>query len=223
MRKSKEIKEDLLASLVISDSAFLEMGFKRRTRSFKYIRNIKEAKQILLIHGKCWPRHPSEAELHIYPYMFLSIKSVEKALTSLISPESLTSPNLKFLLNGSNIIIGQPIDLIAQKIERASWYVNNIEEMQEAILKIIDFFRRRVLVLFDEMTTTEDLINFYDKENDWIINPEHWHLKIAAAYLAKENLQGAQKILEEHLGKLGQRMIYAPIFEKLGLDPKIPK
>jgi len=223
MRKAKEIKEDLLASLVVSDSTFLEMGFKRRIRSFKYTRNIKEAKQILLIHGTCWPRHPSGAELHIYPYMLLSIKSVEKALVSLIPQESLTSPNLKFLLNNSNIIIGQPIDLIAQKIEGASWYVNGAEEIQEALLKLIDFFKRRVLSLFNEITTTEDLINFYREKNYGIINSEHWYLKIAAAHLAQGDLQGAQKTLEENLGELGQRMTYASIFKKLGLDPKIPK
>jgi len=202
---------------MVGDEEFAKMGFKRRKGSLDYVRLIGDAKQIININGTCWPNSNPNFEFKIFPYIRLSMKKITDIITPILGGEWAIS-------NAPNVIFAEPMYWFAPQPEKISdWYSNGLEDFKRNITEICKFTKKWVIPFLDKMTTIDDIIDFYNIKDNKLLRGERWYLRVAAAYLYKNDLQGVQKILEENLGKLGQRMRYASVYRKLGIDPKIPK
>jgi len=91
------------------------------------------------------------------------------------------------------------------------------------LVKICDFFEEYVAPVIDRIINPKDLIDYYRSDNRKITRTEAWHLAVVAAYIKENDLPGAREVLKKNLGKLGMRMQYASVFEKLGIDPELDK
>jgi len=218
MRNAKIFRQELkLALEMVGDEEFAKMGFKRRKGSLDYVRLIGDAKQVINFHGNCWPKHSSHAEFHIYPYMQIFMKSM-RDMRDLIFDKN-DNVNNKY----RDMIVSQPMEFAAEKSARASWYVSGYTEIKKGVLESFIFCETWVIPIFDRMVNPSDIINFHKTQEKWQPRTENWYLNVIAAYLYKNDIKGAQNVLQENLGKLGQRMRHASVYEKLGLDPKLPK
>jgi len=217
MRNAKIFRQELRAALeIVGDEKFAKIGFKRKKGGFNYVRLINDAKQVINIDGNCWPKYQPDFEFHICPSVKLSMKKITDIIAPILDQKWGIS-------NASEIIFHEEIHCFSPKSEYCSYYANGLGDFNIQIIKIYNFVEKWVLPFLDKMTDVNDLIYFYNTNGKSILRDERWYIRVAAAHLYKNNLQEAQKVLETHLGKLGQRMQYASVFEKLGLDPKIPK
>jgi len=91
------------------------------------------------------------------------------------------------------------------------------------LVKICDFFEEYVAPVIDKIITPKDLIAYYKSNDKKIIMSQEWYLSVVAAYIKENDLPGAREVLKKNLGKLGMRMQYASVFEKLGIDPELDK
>jgi len=131
--------------------------------------------------------------------------------------------NKFFLGNLPGVIANHPIDWLAPNGENIHWVASGLEKMEEEVLKICGFSKKWVIPFFNEIITPEYLIAYYKSPDTRMPRYEYWYIHIAAAYIKNDDLQSARKVVEENLGKLGQRMHYASVYKKLGIDPKLPQ
>jgi len=196
MRNAKIFRQELRTALeIVGDEEFNKIGFKRNKGSLNYFRLINDAKQIISINGNCWPTYKPDFEFHIYPNVTLSIKKITDIITPILGREWGIS-------NAPEIIFREPLYCFSPKSENCDYYANGLNDYKNRVIKIQNFAERWALPFLDKMTTVDDLIDFYNTNNNSIIKGERWYIRVAAAYLYKNDLHGAQRVLEENLGKL---------------------
>jgi|GEM_PF-2943360 len=127
------------------------------------------------------------------------------------------------LSNAPEVIFREQMYCFSPKSEYCDYYANGLNDYKNQVEKIYNFVKKWVLPFLDKITVVDDLIDFYTIKDNSIIKGERWCIRVAAAYLYKNNLHEAQKVIEDNLGKPGQRIRYTSVFEKLGIDKKISK
>lgn len=210
MRRSKEIKEDVIAALkAAGDEQFAEMGFKRSRRSLNYVRTIREAKQTIAFGVAYWPRYQPGEELYFHPAMHLTMKPVTEAALRLVAGNKI------LLANAPDIIVNQPIEFTAPKSEYFKWFASGLGQMKHRVTEIGVFVQKWVTPFLDQLTTPDELIGVYETADDRMTKQRHWYLYIAAAHLVNGDANKARTVLEDNLGAPGLREYYSVAFESL--------
>ena len=212
MRTSVELKNDLLESLAqVVDHPLRQAGFIRKTGSFIYFRTLNDAEQwitfVMDSHPKCQPG----AEAHIHPMLQLAIPKVCETALALVKGD-------KFLLaNAPDIIVNQPIDCTAPKDRQVRWFATGHGQFVSTCEAIKTFIFEWVLPFLSEVTTPADLVKIYENRDMRMMQQQHWHIRIAAAYKAMGQIGKAREVVQQHFGSPGLRKRYAPLFVSLDI------
>lgn len=210
MRSEKEIKADLLRALdEAGDETFSKLGFKRRKGSLNYTRDINDARQTIAFAADYLPKYQADAELHLHPAMHLTMKQVSEAALRLVAG------NKMLLANAPDVIVNQPIEFTAPKVEHVRWFASGLDQMKEQVTATGVFMQKWTMPFLDELTTPDELIGVYKSADERMLKQHHWYLFIAAAHLAKGDDRDALNVLEDNLGAPGLRKRYAVAFETL--------
>jgi len=141
--------------------------------------------------------------------MHLSIKSVSDATLKLVGG------NKMLLANSPDIILNQPIEFTAPKDKHARWFASGFSEMCQRVIEIVSFAEQWVVPLFDNVTSSKDLIALYKSRDERIMKQRHWYLFIAGAELVRGNPKEALAVLEQNFRAPGLKRRYAAAFESI--------
>lgn len=210
MRSDKEIKADLLKALEHhADDALNALGFKRRRGSLDYIRKVDDSIQKIVFAVDYNPKYEAGADVHLHPNMHLSMPLVSDFTLRL------ADGNKMLLANAPDLIVNQPIDFVMPKEERSRFFATGLEEMKRQVAQLIELIKQWSIPFFDELTTVQRLVEFYEREDERMMKQRHWYLFIAGANLALGQEKAALEVLEKNYKNSGLKSRYASAFAYL--------
>ncbi|MDP9836122.1 hypothetical protein J2T09_000864 [Neorhizobium huautlense] len=208
MRKSKDIKEDLLLSLASkADSGFLAKGFNRASRSLDYKRKLSESSHSLSLSVSFNPRYDNGKEVAFHPWIRVTMPAVGKVLAGLIDKQT------HLIAGSADMVLVQPVHFGAPKPEYRRWSATGVSEMENALSDIASFFEQWGEPLLGQLQNAANLLEMYEAKNTHFMITHDTYLRAAAAAIAVGKPDKAMQILDENLGKPGLRKKYQTIFD----------
>jgi hypothetical protein len=215
MTSSTSAQSKLLSALSrVVDEPLRAEGFGRQARNFVFSRKLNASRQEIAFAADWHPRYQARAEAHLHPMFRIKMPTISKLALELVKGD-------KMLLAGaSDVILNEPIEFAAPKIDHARWFATGAEEFVEACQSILAFLRQWVLPLLSEVSTPGDLVRVYEAKDARIIKQKHWHIYVLAAYMELGRTNEARQLLREQFGSPGLRGRYACLFETIDLSTR---
>ena len=213
MTTPANIKKDLLASLVlVLDQPLKGVGFVRKESLLAYVRTLEEAEQKIVFAVDYLPQCQPGAEAHIHPFLQISMPEVNRVALDLVEGDNM------LLAGAPDIILNQPIDLVAPKDGRQRWFATGQTEFVTACESIRHFLWRWVLPFLAEISTPQELVKMSADNDERVMKQKHWYIFVVAAYQVMGQMDSAREVAKQYLGSPGLRKRYAPLFKSLGIE-----
>ncbi|RCW39875.1 hypothetical protein DFP97_1503 [Paenibacillus prosopidis] len=190
------------------DEEMLRLGYKRRKTSLKYERKVDETKQIIEIVRHFNPSYKKDSDVHIYPMVQIENFKISSIALDMVG-------NVELLSNSPEVIIRQPIDLLAPKEYRNQWYVSGEDQLVTTLKEIKGFVLNWVIVFLDQYSSPEGIVKGYRENDSRPANTERWYIYVAASYYCLGDLKGALNVLKEEFNSLGKQKRYSNAFDYL--------
>ena len=191
MTFKKKLKDCLIASFETSlDDLMAQHGFSRKERSLNYARKYRGATQKIETDPELGPRDSPHAAAAVYPYMHVTIPSIDRTLEEMIGEE------LGLLAGVTRGLSFQPIEITSQKSEEARWFVFQPDSVPDIVQNLGRFLMRWTLPFLDEFATAEDVVAAYDRADGRIIVDRAQLMRVVAAALVDGRIGYATELME---------------------------
>ncbi|MDJ0944580.1 MAG: hypothetical protein QNJ30_14035 [Kiloniellales bacterium] len=192
------------------DRVLLPQGFRRPNRSKSYDREIGATTQGINILVEKRPRYYPGAVAHIRPWVSVSMKTVGRIAKDLVDD------NLDLLGGSAEIVVNQPIELVAPKDRHEEWYAFSGEDFAEIGAGVAAFIGTWILPFLEDYREPADLIRGAARQDDRLIRQKHFWIFVMAAHIELGEAEAAKRLLAEHFSGLGLRRRFAPVYAYFG-------
>ena len=203
-----EIKACVITNLSMHLDQFMsENGFRRTHRSLRYTRDFQRSIQSVDIVIQIHPKDNSNAAAAVYPFMEVKVPTADKVR------EEMIGENLGLLEGVTNGLSRQPIEFIAEKKEKARWFVFQPDSVREIIIALKSFLERITIPLLDTYATPEQILECHQRPDGRIVVDRAQLMRVISAALVCDQISYAQSLMEDKLGTVGARKRYQQVFD----------
>lgn len=193
LKRANDVTAALLKALAdVLHAPMSEVGFTTKSRSAALVRVLAGGDQTVTFQTDFFPSYEAGAIAHIHPTLAVRMAAVSEVALKLVAGDRL-------LLAGSpELIIKQPIDLVAPKDRQARWFAYDREGLSTACSEIRQFLTGWVFPFLLEAAAPADLVRLYEPADPRVLRQRHWYVFVVAAYLLLDRPGEARVVAENH-------------------------
>jgi hypothetical protein len=211
MKTARDVKAALLDALAdVLDVPMAEVGFKRRPGTAAFVRALENGDQRVLFLMDCFPTYESGAVAHVHPALEIRMAGVSEVALKLVGGNAL------LLAGAPDIVVKQPIDLLAPKERHIRWFAYDRADMWTACRGIYQFLAEWAWPFLAELATPSDLVRAYETGDSRILRQRHWYVFVVAAYVLLNESGRARAVAKDHFGSPWLQSKYASMLMSLG-------
>lgn len=178
-------------------------SFRRNKRSLDYHRKLHDAKQTLTISLFVNPRYEKAATGHLYPLLRVAYPEVCRVSLEMVGGNSW------LLANTPESTFSHPLDFVIPKQHHVRWFTYDHESVPGTIRSIREAVLTWGVPFLDHFTKMDAFLTAYENLDDRITWQPHVRVRVAAAYLLKEEPGKARSVLEAAFTTLALRYQYS--------------
>lgn len=208
MRNQKrEIKEAVSAALAEhADERFQANGFRRRTNSLRYRRDLQECTQSVEVYIQHGPKDMPNSVAAVYPYLGVTIPKIETLAAEMAGGEPMILPP-------NSTTLHQPIEFTSPKGVSARWYLYQPDSVGPVVRELEAFSTRWLFPFLDEYSSVKAVIDMYQNGDRRVLTARPQVLRVIAAMIIRQEYDAAHEIVISEFGRPMLRREYARVHE----------
>jgi hypothetical protein len=210
MSKAADVKATVSEAMsIVVDEPLARTGFMRRRGALVYRRALNDVEHAINFVVHCFPQYRRDMDVHIQPWVQVRLPVISDISIRLLKGDK------ALLANAPDLVLNQPLDLVAPRDAHQRWFAKSPEDYLETCNSILDFLQDWGIPFLSAISTPADLVQMYRTNDARVLAQKHWYVYVVAALVSLDEGERALEVAQREFASPLLRRRYAPLFESL--------